>query len=89
VALNIKEGLYYLPDTLNLDSGKYSFKLKMIMEMVPKYGGHAKAILPRLKTVKGGKKWDEMVRKIEQGEPGKEKLISFDEARQVGMKGNR
>lgn len=89
VALNIQEGLGYLLDTLNQDSGKFAFKIRMLLEVVPKYGSGAKAILPQLKAVKAGKfqaQWDAMIQKIEQAESGKEKLISFEEARQAGMK---
>lgn len=89
VALHIAEGLEYLLDTLQLDSGKYGFKIRMMLEVVPKFGGNAKAALPRLKTINAGKfqtQWDAMIRTIEQGEPGKEKLMSFEEARQYGVK---
>ena len=92
VALNIEEGLKYLLDTLELDSGKFGFKIRMLLAVVPKYGGHAKAVLPQLKAIKAGGfqvQWDEMIRKIEQGEPGKEKLLTFEEARQYGLKGKK
>lgn len=84
-ALNIAEGPDYLLDALDSKSGKWSFKLNMVMSALPKYGGNAKAALPRLKAVKHGPKWDAMVQKIEQAEPGKEKPISFEEARQYGV----
>jgi len=85
-ALNIAEGPDYLLDALDSKSGKWSFKLNMVMSALPKYGGNAKAVLPRLKAAKRGPKWDVMVQKIEQAEPGKEKQITFDEARQYGLK---
>ena len=43
----------------------------------------------RVEGIKAGKfqaQWDAMIQKIEQAEPGKEKLITFEEARQYGVK---
>jgi len=87
-ALNIAEGPERLLDALDSKSGKWSFKLKMVMSALPKYGGNAKAVLPRLKAVKGGPKWDAMVRQIEQAQPASEKPITFEEASQAGKNGN-
>jgi hypothetical protein len=41
-----------------------------------------------MKTVKGGPKWDAMVRQTEQSQSASEKPIPFEEARRAGKNGN-
>lgn len=55
--------------------------LNMVVRTLPKNGGHAQVVLPRLKAIKAGEKWEAMVRTIEQEAPGKDKPMSFEEAR--------
>ena len=91
--LNIKEGIQYTLDVLNTDSGKWGFKVRMVMGVLPKYGGNAKAALlqlkadPRLKTIEKGRfggAWRAMVKAIEEDKKPR-KLITFAEAKQAGV----
>lgn len=90
INLNIAEGLQYLPETLDSDTGKASFKIKMLINTLPKYGGNAKTVLeklkadPRFANVESNKKfaksWKEMVAKIE-SDDHPPKLITMEEAK--------
>jgi hypothetical protein len=90
--LNIKEGIDYVLAVLDTDSGKWGFKVRMVMGMLPKYGGNAKAALaklradPRLKTIEQGRfgrPWRAMVQAIEEDQ-NPPKLITLEEARKAG-----
>jgi len=92
--LNIEEGMQCVLDTLDIESGKWAFKLRMIMSTLPKYGGNAKPALeklkadPRLKTMEQGRfggSWKAMVKAIEEDQFPR-KLITFGEAKQAGLK---
>ena len=95
VNLNIAEGLQYLPETLDLETGKGSFKIKMLLNTLPKYGGNAKPVLeklksdPRLENVESNKKfakaWKEMVDKIN-ADTNPPKLITLEEAKALSFK---
>ncbi|MDA0841715.1 MAG: DUF6288 domain-containing protein [Planctomycetota bacterium] len=93
--LNIEEGIQPVLDTLENESGKWAFKLRMIMSTLPKYGGNAKSALeklkadPRLKTIEQGRfggAWKAMVKAIEEDEAPR-KLMTLEEAKQVGQNG--
>jgi hypothetical protein len=92
--LNIEEGIQPVLDTLKIESGKWAFKLRMIMSTLPKYGGNAKPALeklkadPRLKTIEQGRfggAWKAMVKAIEEDEAPR-KLMTFEEAKEAGLK---
>ena len=92
--LNIKEGMQHTVDVLDTDSGKWGFKIRMLMSTLPKYGGNAKPFLeklkadPRLKTIEKGRfggAWRKMVKAIEE-DKNPRKLITFEEAKRIGNK---
>ncbi len=87
--LNIKEGVDLTTSVLDMESGKWGFKIRMVMSILPKFGANAKEALAKLKTdkrlatiEKGRFKglWNNMVKTIEEDKNPK-KLISFAEAK--------
>ena len=87
-SLNIEGGIEFAFDTLEAEGGKAGFKLRMLMNVIPKYGAAAKYALPRIKAVNAGKfqkQWDAMVKDIESA-TGTRKMITFEEAKQAGEK---
>jgi len=90
--LNVREGMQYALDVLDDPSGKGSFKMRMVMDALAKYGGNAKPILekmkvdPRFKGVPENKKlskqWNNMVKAIEE-DKNPPKLRSLEEAKQI------
>jgi hypothetical protein len=92
--LNIKEGIDFVLDTLETPTGKWGFKVRMVMSVLPKYGAHAKPALeklkadPRLKTIEKGRfrgAWQAMVKAIEEDKSPR-KLITLEEAKQAGLR---
>jgi len=92
--LNIEGGIDAAFDILNAKAGKWGFKVRMLMSVLPKYGANAKPALaklkadPRLKNVERGKfgsAWRAMVKTIESS-TGTPKMISLEEAKQAGLK---
>jgi len=92
--LNIEEGIQRALDVLDMASGKWGFKVRMVAAVLPKYGGNAKEALeklqadPRLKNVEQSKfrgPWTRMVKTIEEDEDPRE-LITFEEAKRAGKK---
>lgn len=91
---NIREGINYIVDNILDAPGKSSFKLMALMQTLPKYGVHAKPVIPKVlenKWVKvmyaqhensgGGRFYDqfqEMLKNIENSTTGPE-LISVEE----------
>lgn len=89
--LNIREGIAYTVGVLDREDGKFGFKVRMICDVLPKYGANARDALaalkadPRWKGIESGKfrgMWLKMVEAIE-GDQSPRKLISFEEARQA------
>jgi hypothetical protein len=82
--LGIADGVEHALEPLNRATGKGGFKNRMLMDVLPHFGGHAKPILPKLRTMntKGRFKepWDVMVKAIEEA-PDPEFSISFEEAK--------
>ncbi len=92
--LNVGEGMDCLVDCLKSPVGKWGFKFRMFMSVLPRYGANAKPVLeklaadPKFKSLfeKGdGDKWQVMVNAINNAPPGP-KLITVEEAKQVGQK---
>ena len=90
--MNIKEGLQYTLDVLDMDSGKWGFKVRMVTSTLGKYGGNAKPFLKklkadsRLKTIEKGRfggGWRAMVKAIEKDKDPR-KLMSLQEAINYG-----
>jgi len=63
----------------------------MLIAVLPKYGANAKYALPRIKSITGGKfqkQWDAMIKQIESATETR-KMISFEEAKQAGLKSKK
>jgi hypothetical protein len=87
--LNIKGGIEYAFETLEAKAGKFGFKLRMLMAVLPKYGAHAQPVLPKLKAmnVKGRfeKPWNAMIKSIETAKKTSE-LMTVEQAIKAGKK---
>jgi len=90
--LNIEEGIESAFDILEAETGKWGFKVRMLMNVLPKYGANAKPALaklkgdPRLKNIELGKfggTWKAMVKAIESSTETR-KMISIEEAKKAG-----
>ncbi|MEI7953999.1 MAG: DUF6288 domain-containing protein [Verrucomicrobiota bacterium] len=84
--LNIEGGIEFAFDTLEAEGGKAGFKIRMLMDVLPKYGANAQYALPKIKAVNAGKfknQWDAMVNEIESATTTR-KMMTFDEARKFG-----
>ena len=93
-SLNIKGGIEAAFRILNSETGKWGFKLRMIMNVLPRYGANAKPALaklkadPRLKDIERGRfgrMWKAMVKAIESATETR-KMISIEEAKKAGLK---
>jgi len=92
--LNMKGGIEAALDILNTETGKWGFKLRMMMNVLPKYGANAKPALaklqadPRLKNIESGRfgrMWKAMVKAIESA-PKLRRMMDPEEAIQAGKK---
>ena len=87
--LNIEGGMEAAFGILDEKTGKFGFKLRLLMAVLPKYGAHAQPHLPRLKEMAPGgrfeKPWAEMIRAIEEAEPVGP-MLSLEEAIEAGKK---
>ncbi|MHC4503742.1 MAG: DUF6288 domain-containing protein [Planctomycetota bacterium] len=92
--LNIEDGIRHVLDVLDTDSGKWGFKVRMVMSVLPKYGANAKSALeklkadPRLKNIEKGRfggAWKAMVKAIEEDRDPPE-LMTLEEAKRYGLK---
>jgi len=87
--LNIDGGIEAGFKILESKVGKFGFKIRMLMAVLPKYGASAKYALPRIKAIKAGKfqkSWDAMIKKIESSTGTGKKMISLEEAKKAGLK---
>lgn len=86
-SLNIEGGIEFAFDTLEAEGGKAGFKIRMLMDVLPKYGAAAKYALPKIKAVNAGKfqkQWDAMIKQIESATETR-KMISLEQAKQAGL----
>jgi hypothetical protein len=92
--LNIDGGIDAAFKIMNAEAGKWGFKVRMMMNVLPKYGANAKPALaklkadPRWKNIEKGRfggAWRAMVNAIESS-TGTRKMISPDEAKNAGRK---
>ena len=86
--LNIAGGIESAFDTLESENGKVGFKLRLLMDVLPKYGSAAQYALPRIKATNAGKfqkQWDAMIKQIE-ADSRPRKMITFEEAKHAGDK---
>jgi hypothetical protein len=88
-SLGIKGGIEAAFATLDDPNGKAGFKIRLIMDVLPRYGAHAKYILPKIKGNNVGKfqkQWDKMVEDIENAPPATRDMLTMEEARQYGLR---
>lgn len=82
-SLGVEGGMEAAMATLDEETGKFGFKVRMLMTVLPKYGAHAKPLLPKLKEMNIGgrfeKPWQAMIKSIEEA-PDSGEMLSFDEA---------
>lgn len=86
-SLNIQGGIEAAFDALEVETGKAGFKIRMLMDVLPKYGANAQYALPKIKAVNAGKfqeKWDAMIKQIESATASR-KMITLDEAKHYGQ----
>ena len=87
--LGIEGGIDAALDILDEETGKGSFKLRMLMDVLPRYGAAAKPYLPQLRAMKAGrltKRWEEMLQKIEAAPPSNGQSITFEQAMKAGSR---
>lgn len=73
------------------ETGKFGFKLRLLMDVLPKYGAAAQPYLPKLKEIAPGpgrfaRPWDNMMKAIENAPRENGKNITFEEAMKLGVK---
>ena len=86
--LNINGGIEAAFATLEDPNGKAGFKIRLLMDVLPRYGANAKYVLPKIKGNDVGKfqkQWDQMVALIETAPPATKKMITFEEAKRYGL----
>jgi len=95
--LNVAGGIEAAFKILNAETGKWGFKLRMIMNVLPRYGANAKPALaklkadPRLKGIENGRfggMWKAMVKKIESA-PESREMMTLEEAKRAGLKNRK
>lgn len=85
--LGIEGGIEAAFTILEEETGKAGFKIRLLMDVLPKYGSAAKRYLPQIRAVNAGKftrQWQEMIRKIEALPDAENKTMTFDEAMKGG-----
>jgi len=88
---NVREGLQWALATLDIPSGKNSFKIQAVLNMLTAYGHHAKPIVEKIqqnpdlvKTFNGGrwkKKWENILKVCETAPSDLPPLVSFEDAK--------
>ena len=69
--------------------GKFGFKVRMLMDVMPKYGAAAQPYLPKLREMHPGqgrfaRPWDRMIEQIENAPPRDTPSLTFEEAIKLG-----
>lgn len=86
--LGIQGGIEYALTTWEAKTGRGGFKIRLMLNVLPKYGANAQYALPKIKAIKVGgkfqKKWDAMILQIEAAPASNKKMITFEEAKQAG-----
>jgi hypothetical protein len=87
--LGIEGGMEAAMATLDEPTGKFGFKIRMLTAVLPKYGANAKPLLPKLKAMNVGgrfeKSWNDMLKSIEEAPP-EAKMITLEEAMKGELK---
>lgn len=86
--LGIEGGIEAAFAVFEEETGKYGFKVRMIMDVLPKYGADAKPWLPKLREMHPGpgrfaRPWDRMIEAIESAPPSEREPLTFEEV--MGM----
>jgi len=71
------------------DTGKFGFKVRLVLDVLPKYGAAAKPYLPKLREMHPGPgrfagPWDRMIESIENAPAAETKNITFEQAMKAG-----
>lgn len=86
--LGIEGGIDTAFAILDEKTGKFGFKLRLLMDVLPKYGAAAQPYLPKLRemNVKGRfeKPWNRMLESIENAPPENGKSLTFEDAMKLG-----
>lgn len=81
--LGIEGGVEAAFAILDEENGKAGFKIRLLLDVLPKYGSAAKAYLPKIRATNAGKfskQWAEMIKTIEALPDTQTKTLTFDEA---------
>jgi hypothetical protein len=94
--LKIKEGIPLSLGILDMEGGKGSFKIRAVMDSLANYGGNAREMLEQIKADKRfegvdknpklSRSWNGMIMAIEQDKNPAQKMMTFEEAKQYGVK---
>lgn len=87
--LGIEGGIEAAFAILQEETGKAGFKIRLLMDVLPKYGAAAKDHMQKIREINAGKfakQWEAMIKNIEALPPGETKTITFDEAMKAGVK---
>lgn len=85
--LNIKGGIEACFAAFEDPNGKVGFKMRMLMDIIPKYGANAQYALPQIKATNAGKfqdRWLVMTKEIESATPDTRKMLTIEEAVRYG-----
>jgi hypothetical protein len=85
--LGIEGGVETAFAILEEENGKAGFKIRLLMDVLPKYGPAAKPHLPLIRSTNAGKfakQWEEMTKKIEALPDTQSKTLTFDQAMKAG-----
>ncbi|MFU8892909.1 MAG: DUF6288 domain-containing protein [Luteolibacter sp.] len=86
--IGIESGIDAALAILDEETGKFGFKIRMLMDVLPKYGAAAQPYLPKLRemNIKGRfeKPWNTMIKSIENAAADESKSITFEEAMKQG-----
>ncbi len=87
--LGIEGGVEAAFAILDEENGKEGFKIRLLMDVLPKYGAAAKPHLPKIRSINAGKfskQWEAMIKTIEALPDAETKTLTFDQAMKVGDK---
>ncbi len=70
------------------ETGKYGFKVRLLMDVLPKYGATAKPYLAKLREMHPGQgrfasPWDRMIEQIENAPPRDTQPLTFEQAMKI------
>ena len=85
--LGIEGGIDAAFAIMEEETGKEGFKIRLLMDVLPKYGPAAKAYLPKIRSINAGKftsQWEAMIKSIETLPDAETKTLTFDQAMILG-----